>query len=294
MNISRRLSFATLSALALAACGPTQEHKRADSAAAIATEQQVHLATQLAAQKDSLTRIVLQADDFIMQVDKKMSKVKGLPKGKKKNENLDPLARQVENRKLVMERVDALVARAQATAAQLAKANKNNVALREQLAADSALIVELNATIQRQTATIEGLSVRIDSLKSATQQLSVQLATVETETAKAFYVVGKEDDLVKRGVIVREGGANLLLMHPGRTLQIARSLPVDEFTTVDSRGLREIQVPDSTRRYRIVSRQSLDAAEVQDRKRNTFRGNLHIADASKFWAPSKYLVLVEQ
>ena len=49
-----------------------------------------------------------------------------------------------------------------------------------------------------------------------------------------------------------------------------------------------------TRRYRIVSRQSLDAAEVQDRKRNTFRGNLHIADASKFWAPSKYLVLVEQ
>ena len=294
MNISRRLSFATLSALALAACGPTQEHKRADSAAAIATEQQVHLATQLAAQKDSLTRIVLQADDFIMQVDKKMSKVKGLPKGKKKNDNLDPLARQVENRKLVMERVDALVARAQATAAQLAKANKNNAGLREQLAADSALIVELNATIQRQTATIEGLSVRIDSLKSATQQLSVQLATVETETAKAFYIVGKEDDLVKKGVIVREGGANFLIAHPGRTLQIARSLPLDEFTTVDSRGVKEIQVPDSTRRYRIVSRQSLDAAEVADRKKNTFRGNLHIADASKFWGPSKYLVLVEQ
>jgi hypothetical protein len=294
MITAPRLTFATLSALALAACGPSPEHKLADSTAAIAAEQQTHLATQLSAQKDSLTRIVLQADDFIMQVDKSMSRVKGLPKGKKKNDNLDPLARQIENRKLVMERVDALVARAQATAAQLSKSNKNNVALRQQIAADSALIVELNATIQRQTATIEGLSVRIDSLKSATQQLSTQLATVETETAKAFYVVGKEDDLVKRGVIVREGGANLLLMHPGRTLQIARTLPVDEFTTVDSRGLKDIQVPDSTRRYRIVSRQSLDAAEVQDRKRNTFRGNLHIADASKFWGPSKYLVLVER
>jgi hypothetical protein len=229
-----------------------------------------------------------------MQVDKSMSRVKGLPKGKKKNDNLDPLARQVENRKLVMERVDALVARAQATAAQLAKSNKNNAALRQQIAADSALIVELNATIQRQTATIEGLGVRIDSLKSATQQLTTQLATVETETAKAFYIVGREDDLVKRGVIVREGGANLLIAHPGRTLQIARSLPLDEFTTVDSRGLKEIAVPDSPRRYRVVSRQNLDNAEVQDRKRNTFRGNLHIADASKFWAPSKYLVLVEQ
>jgi len=278
----------------LAACGPSKEHKTADSAAAVVTVQQTQLATQLAAQKDSLTRIVLQADDFIMQVDKSMSRVKGLPKGSKKNESLDPLARQLVNRKLVMERVDALVARAQATAAQLKKANGNNAELRQQLSADSALIADLNSTIQRQTATIEGLSVRVDSLKNATQQLSTQLATVETESAKAFYVVGREDDLVKRGVIVREGGANLLIAHPGRTLQIARTLPLDEFTTVDQRGLKDIQMPDSTRRYVIVSRQSLDNAEVQDRKRNTFRGNLHIADASKFWAPSKYLVLVEQ
>ena len=294
MNTPRLASFATLSALALTACGPSPEHKRADSAAAAATAEQTMLATQLAAQKDSLTRVVLQADDFILQVDKSMSRVKGLPKGRKKNENLDPLARQVENRKLVMERVDALVARAQATASQLAKANRNNAALRAQISSDSALIADLNSTIQRQTATIEGLSTRIDSLKSATQQLSVQLAAVETETAKAFYVVGREDDLVKKGVIVREGGANFLIAHPGRTLQIARSLPVDQFTTVDVRGLKEIPVPDSTRRYRLVSRQSLDAAEVQERKKNTFRGNLHIADASKFWEASKYLVLVEQ
>jgi hypothetical protein len=99
---------------------------------------------------------------------------------------------------------------------------------------------------------------------------------------------------VKRGVIVREGGANLLIAHPGRTLQIARSLPLDEFTTVDSRGLKDIAVPDSNRRYVVVSRQSLDNAQVAERKRNSFRGNLHIADAGKFWAPSKYLVLVEQ
>jgi hypothetical protein len=289
-----RLTFATLSALAVVACGPTPEHKRADSTAAIAVVEQTQLATQLSAQKDSLTRIVLQADDFIMKVDASMSRVKGLPKGKKANNTLDPLARQIENRKLVMARVDALVARAQATASQLAKSNKSNVALRAQLASDSAMIADLNTTIQRQTATIEGLSIRIDSLKSASQQLSTQLANVETENAKAFFVVGREDDLVKRGVIVREGGANLLFAHPGRTLQIARTLPPDAFTTVDQRGVKVIPMPDSTRRYRIVSRQSLDAAEVQERNKNTFKGNLHIADASKFWGPSKYLVLVEQ
>jgi chromosome segregation ATPase len=131
-----------------------------------------------------------------MKVDASMNKVKGLPKGKKTQ--LDQLARQVENRQMVMERVNALVARAQATAAQLAKANKNNTALLAQIAADSAMIADLNSTIQRQTATIEGLSVRIDSLKSASQQLATTLASVETESAKAFVVVGREDDLRKR------------------------------------------------------------------------------------------------
>jgi hypothetical protein len=295
MSILRLSSLATIPALALAvACGPNQEHVRADSAAAQLSAQQTQLATQLAAQKDSLTRVVLQADDFILKVDASMNRVKGLPKGKKAGQSLDPLARQVENRQLVMERVNALVARAQATAAQLAKANKSNATLLAQIAADSAMIADLNSTIQRQTATIEGLSVRIDSLKSASEQLATTLATVETESAKAFVVVGREDDLVKKGVIVREGGANLLFAHPGRTLQIARSLPAEAFTTVDSRGLKEIPMPDSTHRYRIVSRQSLDNAEVQDRKQNTFKGNLRIADASKFWAPSKYLVVVEQ
>ena len=173
MSTLRLSSLATISAFALAAaCGPNQEHVRADSAAAQLSAQQTQLATQLAAQKDSLTRVVLQADDFIMKVDASMNRVKGLPKGKKAGQSLDPLARQVENRQLVMERVNALVARAQATAAQLAKANKSNAALLAQIAADSAMIADLNSTIQRQTATIEGLSVRIDSLKTAGEQLA--------------------------------------------------------------------------------------------------------------------------
>jgi hypothetical protein len=294
MKMSRFASLSTLSALALAACGPNQEHLRADSTAAVAAAEQTQLATQLAAQKDSLTRIVLQADDFISRIDSSMSRVRGLPKGKRSDKTLDPLARQVENRRVVMERVDALVKRAQTTAAQLAKANKSNKALLAQIAADSAMIADLNATIQRQTLEIAGLSSRIDSLKTAGEQLASTLANVETDNAKVYYVVGREDELVKRGVIVREGGANLLLAHPGRTLQIARTIPTDAFTTVDSREIKVIPMPDSTRHYRIVSRQSLDNADVQERKKNTFRGNLKIADATRFWAPSKYLVVVEQ
>lgn len=298
MNRPRLTPVAVLSALTLAACVPSPEHKAADStAAAVSTEKinvATQLSTQLAAQKDSLTRMVLQADEFIMHIDSSVSRVKGLPSGKRADSKLDPLARQLVNRKLVMARVDALVKRARATSAALAKSDQSNVALRAQLASDSAMITDLNATIKRQTAMIDALSVRVDSLKTSTQQLASSLTAVETEHNKAFFVIGREEDLLKRGVVVREGGANLLFAHPGRTLQVARTLDPTVFTAVDQRGTKMIPVPDTTRRYRIVSRQSLDAATVDGRDKNSFRGNLTIADASKFWAASRYLVVLEQ
>jgi len=287
-------SLAILAAAGLVACGPSKEHARADSATAVTASEQTRLATQLAAQKDSLTRVVLQADDFIMHIDSSISKVKGLPKSKTKTATLDPIAQQIQNRKAVMARVDALVARAQQTASQLARANKNNAVLRAQLASDSTMIADLNTTIQRQTATIGAMSTRIDSLSGETQRLGATIAELETQKNKAFYVVGSEDELLKRGVIVREGGANLLIAHPGRTLQMSRSADPNEFTAVDQRGTDIISMPDSTHRYKVVSRQSLDYASVNDRDKDTFRGNLKIAEPARFWGPSRFLVIVKQ
>jgi len=291
---TRLSSLAIVVAAGLAACGPSKEHARADSATAAAASEEARLATQLAAQKDSLTRVVLQADEFIMHIDSSISKVKGLPKSKQKSAELDPLAQQIQNRKAVMARVDALVARAQQTASQLARANKDNATLRAQLASDSVMIADLNSTIQRQTAMMGTMSTRIDSLTGETVRLGATIADLETQKNKAFYVIGSEDELLKRGVIVREGGANLLIAHPGRTLQIARTADPKEFTEVDQRGTKMISMPDSSGRYKVVSRQSLDYANVTERDKDTFRGNLQIADASHFWGPSRFLVIVKQ
>ena len=295
MTNTRSLSITILALGVTVACGMSKEHAAADSTRAAAAAEQTRLATQLAAQKDSLTRVVLQADDFIMKIDSSVSRVKGLSKNsKKKGATLDPLAQQIQNRKAVMERVNALVARAQATQVALSKANKDNAALRAQLASDSTMIADLNSTIQRQTAAIDALSTRVDSLNGVTKQLGATIAELELQHNKAFYVIGTEDDLLKRNVIVREGGANLLIAHPGRTLQMSRTVDPSVFTPVDQRGTKTIEVPDANRRYRVVSRQSLDYATVSERDNDTFQGNLTIADIGKFWAPSRFLIIVEQ
>jgi hypothetical protein len=295
MPTRHRPTLALLSLAALAACGPSKEHERADSVAAIAATQQVRLATQLAAQKDSLVHVVLAADDFIMKIDSSVSRVAAAPKKKgKKDPTLDPLAQQLLNRTAVMDRVDALVARTRETAKQLAAANKDNAALRHQLANDQAMIEDLNATIQRQTGTIAALSTRVDSLNGVTRELSASLASLEAQHNKAFYVIGKEDDLLKRGVIVHEGGANLLFAHPGRTLQMSRNADPNVFTAVDQRATKMIEMPEASHRYTVISRQNLDYAAVDDRQENSFQGNLKISEPERFWGPSRFLIIVEQ
>jgi hypothetical protein len=265
----------------------------------VLTEQQT-LYTQLQAQKDSLTRVVVDADAFIGQMDSAISTVRGMPRAKRTGTE-DPIADQLDARKEMMGRVDALVARAKATASQLAELQKKqtatenaNVELQGRVAEqarkieqDAQLVADLGATIERQRTMIATLEARVDSLDAAVK-------TVSDRHYRSYYVVGTEKELMATGVVVKEGGANLLIARPGRTLVPARVLNADAFTAIDQRRVLEIQVPDSTKRYRLVSRQNLDAAEVTGREGTTFTGNLKITNPEEFWAGSRFLILVQQ
>jgi hypothetical protein len=289
----KRFCRVTLLVLAAAACTSPRERARRDSARAAAEKEQ-ELNRKLAAQKDSLTNVVLEADNFISQIDSQISRVKGLPKRKQNPKALEsPLQEQVQARKDMMLRVGALVERAQATAAELAATRKreqelrgDNERLQLQIDKDQELINALGATIQRKSAMIAQLETRVDSVMT-------ELKTAQALQSKAFYIIGSEDELLQKGVIVREGGANLLIIHPGRTLQPARKLDLDLFKAIDRREVREITVPDTSREYTVVSRQSLDNAEVAERYEDSFRGNLRIANIEQFWAPSRFLIIVQ-
>jgi hypothetical protein len=290
-HTSRILSAAVLPLfLTATACKDKVSVARADSLQGQLTEQQT-LSNQLNAQKDSLTRVVLDADAFLGQMDSAISTVRGLPRTKR-SATESPLADQIAARKEMMTRVSALVARAKQTSAQLAELQKSkalsdeeNAQLKTKIEADAQLIADLGSTIERQTGQIVALEARVDSL-------GTEMKTLGTRHYKAYYVIGTEKELMEKGLVVKEGGANLLVARPGRTLQPARVLNPDAFTPIDQRELMEIAVPDTSRKYRIVSRQSLDAAEVVEREGTTFKGNLRIAKPDEFWAPSRFLILV--
>lgn len=297
MKQSRSLAILAVVALA-SACKMSHEDVRADS---VRTAEQVQLSNQLAAQKDSLMTVVLDADKFISQIDSQISRVRGLPAPKRKKDAESPIQDQLQARKDLLTRVDALVRRTQTTARELAAARSHEKSLTtdstqtaQSLDNDQKMIAELNSTIQRQTARLATMQASVDSLAGENAKIGTELALLETTHNKVYYIIGREDDLLKKGVVVREGGANLLVAHPGRTLQPARALDASLFTAVDARNVHEIPVPDSTRSYAIVSRQSLDDADVTMLDQTSFRGNLKIKDSDHFWSPSKYLIIVER
>lgn len=284
--------------VALSACKDKVAIARGDSLQGQLTDQQ-KLSAQLAAQKDSLTRVVLDADAFIGQMDSAISTVKGLPKSQRKGTE-DPLADQLQSRKDMQDRVNALVARAKSTATQLAQIQKNQVALQSanddlkkqnadqatKIEEDAQMIADLGATIERQKTQIAELEARLDSL-------GTEVKTLGERAYKAYYVIGSEDELKKKGVIAKEGGANLILFRAGRTLVPSRVLNPEAFTAIDQREVKMIPMPDSSARYRIVSRQSLDDADVKWRDASSFKGNLRISKPDAFWSPSKFLIIVK-
>jgi uncharacterized protein YcfL len=282
-------------------CTSARDRARADSAQALVM-QQGQLMARLTAQRDSVSRVLGDADAFIGKIDSSISRVKGLPgKSRAARGSEGPLEDQVRERKDMLRRVDALVDRARETAKEVAALREREKQLlaengqlkdslsaeAQRLAMDAQQIADLTNTIDQQAKQIAALQARLDDFDK-------RLASEQTAAARAYYVIGTEDELVQKGVIVREGGTNILIKRIGRTLVPARQLDKTAFTPIDTREVHAIGMPDTTKRYQIVSRQSLDDVKVNDRDGTSFRGPLEIPDAEKFWSPSRYLIIVQR
>ena len=294
-------SVAVLAAgVLIVGCTSPKERARADSAQALATQEGL-LVQQLTAQRDSVARVLGDADDFIGKIDNSVSRVKGLGAKSSPKDGEGGLQDQVKRRKEMLSRVEALVARAQETAKQVAALKDRerlllaeNGVLKDSLSADAKRleadakqIAELQGTIDQQAHSIAELQAKLDDFDK-------QLAAERTSAAKAYYVVGTEDELIRKGVIAKEGGTNLIFKRVGRTLVPARELNTEAFTSIDTRVVHEIGLPDTTKKYQIVSRQSLDDVKVGERDGAKFRGPLEIPDSDKFWAASRYLIIVQR
>jgi hypothetical protein len=107
-----------------------------------------------------------------------------------------------------------------------------------------------------------------------------------------YFVAGTRQELLKRGVLVEDGHRAIPLVGK-RGVAPARDLPLVEFTSFDRTSTQSIALPKPDRRYKIVSRQNpVYVAEAG--RHGELVQSVTIEEPEKFWAGSRYLILVEQ
>lgn len=268
-------------------------------------ERQLAQAAALSAEKDSLLSEVVATSQFISEVNGEIDKVRaGQPVASRANEmeTLSP----AQARAQLLTRVTELTARVKDAEERMAQSRRRIAALTagntdltrkfdSTVAAFQSLVENQKAEIVALVDQVTALTSQNTQLREQNQQLAVERASLAADKDAlladqntVYWVVGRRDDLIRRGIIEQRGG----MLGIGRTSVLARTLDAGEFTAVDRREAKEIALPDANKSYRIVSPNDvsgLDGAPTDGR----FKGAVRIGSPEVFWRPSRFLVLVE-
>ncbi|MBM4195336.1 MAG: hypothetical protein FJ202_13310 [Gemmatimonadetes bacterium] len=302
--IRRYTVIVAAGALALGACDGSKKE----------LEKTLAQVQTISAEKDSLLKDVMATSQFIAEVNTELAKVRSRVAGRpvqgaagEMESNLTP-SRQ---REAIKAKVAELTERLNGSEARLAQSRKrvsdltaSNAALAQQMASYDSTIASFKSIIDNQKTEIASLTEQINALQAENTSLKADKVTLTqekvtltqekddltTEKNLVYYVIGREDDLQKKGIIAKQGG----MLGMGKTTVPGAALNASDFTAIDRTKVAEIAFPKADKTYRIVSRQDVTALETAPDKSGRIKGGLKITDAPKFWGPSKFLILIEQ
>src|SRR3954470_10215291 len=262
------------------------------------------------AQKDSLLTEVLETTQFVSDLNSELAKAKAVSLASEGEDPGAPGAQQDRvQRQATLERIQSVIARLNESETRLIEtenraknAKIRNARLLAQITTYKQTIEDLKTAAEQQRAEQEAIIAdqrnQITSLNGQVDELNVQTAslrdTVGHLTAyknRVYYAVGTKDELLRSGVVTREG--KKFLFFGGTRLEPARKPNLDAFTMIDKTQTMSIPLPRSDKRYKIISRQSPEYLTGQVTENGELEGVVEIAQPEEFWSASKYLILVE-
>jgi hypothetical protein len=301
----KRLALALLLLPALFACDTKAKQQLVELAKADSLRQDSLLNV-----KNQLLNDMLVSTQFVNDINAEIAKARSLPKGKTAAALATPAeaAKIKEDRADVINKIHTLVQRLDATdgrlrqlrlqAASLSKHDSSlmlQVAQYEQTIADFRQTVEnqkteFQAIVDSQNVQIASLTSRVDTLTTVKAALTDTVTDLTRQKNTAYYVAGTRDDLLKMGVVVEDGRRSFLLFGT-RPVKIAPALDTTAFTRIDLTKDTSLALPDG--QYLIFSRQDPTYMQPFQAQDNKIVGGVRITQPEKFWASSKFLVLMK-
>jgi regulator of replication initiation timing len=269
---------------------------------------------QISAEKDSLLKDVMQTSQFIADVNTQLATVKSRNAGKPVKgaaaggeASLTPQQQRDAIRDKIKELTDRLneaESRLGASRNRVKELTANNAALTSQLASYDSTIAAFKTIIDNQKTEIaslndqlaalqtENASLRQDKAQLTTEktQLAQEKSSLTTERNTVYYVIGTKDELLKKKIIEQAGGT----LGIGKTQVPARDLSPADFTAIDKTQVSQIAFPKADKTYKVITRQDVSALETAPDKDGRIKGGLKITNAERFWAASKFLIILEQ
>jgi len=267
----------------------------------VSPEVQAQLASldTLEAQRDSLFNEVADNARLLNDLNTDLNKVEGLTEPDSATIE-SPIGAQRATLRHKVQQVTSRLAeterRLASSRAQLRRAHQESDTLKARVAALEKTVSGFEEMVASQRVTITTLTDRVTELEAETVALRDTVTTLATRQSTAYYVVGTKDELLQRGIIVKEGGARVFFIFgkAGETLRPARELDPNQFTAINLREVTEIPLPDSTADYIIASRQDLSYLAQPPEEGGRIRGEVRIEAPEQFWMPSKFLIVVKK
>ena len=235
---------------------------------------------------------------LISEIDRDLSKARIEVKDDKKVES--GIENASDRLALVQKKVNVVLSRLSASEVRIKRLREDsatrtmlNAQQAAQIAEYEKSIGELRLTVENQSREIASLTTQVDSMGRENVALAAKNNAMSAHEDSVFVAIGTEKELTEKGVIRREGGT-LLAFGRGKTIVPARTLELEDFTFMSKSRDLSIQLPQADKEYRVVSRQNLEYTDSTNRKHTMVRGSLNVTDPEKFWAPSKFLILVQR
>jgi hypothetical protein len=268
------------------------------------------------AQKDSLLTEVLETTQFVSDVNNELAKAKLGVKSASTDPGVPGAKKDREERVASLERIKQVIARLNESETKLAEtesrakqSRQRNARLLAQIETFKKTVDDLKTTAEQQKTEYElalaekdtqiaTLAGRVDTLSTekaglltANVALTDTVSNLTSYRNTVYYAVGTKDDLMKRGIVTKEGSK--FLVFGGTRLEPARNLDPAAFTPMDKVRQTAIPLPRSDKKYKIISRQSPTYLGSTVTKDGKVSGTLEITQPESFWAPSRYLILVQ-
>src|ERR1019366_8195446 len=177
--------------------------------------------------------------------------------------------------------------------------NKNRLAaMRKKLKDSNKKNDELEKFIARLTTEIEEKDAQITDLKTQLEQLNVEMtnlnityqeatqqSAVKTEKLNtAFYAFGTSKELIKNGVLTKEGG----FIGIGKIQKMKEDFNKTYFTKVDISTTNTISL--AAKKAKVITTHPSGSYKIEGADGKAEK--LTIINAEDFWSASKYLVIV--